>query len=80
MLRISRFYVPIKNCGIAVRTPATALYQPSSSWPSFSSVSRSHDSFERLVLLLAFALEVADLKKALQVLMILIFGVIHRLL
>jgi hypothetical protein len=26
MLRISNFYVLIKNCGMAVYTPATALY------------------------------------------------------
>jgi hypothetical protein len=50
---------------MAVRTPATALYQLSLSYPSLSPVSRSHDDSERPVLPLAFAVELADLKKAL---------------
>ena len=63
---------------MAVRTPATALYQPFLSWLSFSSVSRSHGDFERLVLLLAFALKVSKLKEGAisNLLVILIFGVI----
>jgi hypothetical protein len=50
---------------MTVHTPVIVLYQPSLSWPSFPSVSRSYDDSERPVSPFASALELADLKKVL---------------